>query len=127
MLRYALIMQRSASKVLVSEHQEQVVLCKILALQYPKLLYFAIPNGGARNIISATLLKAEGVKPGVPDMFFPSLHLFVEMKRNDKTAHLSKFQKIWFEELTKLGYNCRVAYGAEHGIKIIKQYYGKYD
>jgi hypothetical protein len=32
---------------------------------------FAIPNGGKRDPITAARLKAEGVKPGVPDTFFP--------------------------------------------------------
>lgn len=40
-------------------------------LQFPefKHLLFAIPNGGKRNIIVASKLKATGVKAGVPDIF----------------------------------------------------------
>lgn len=40
-------------------------------LQYPKLkqLLFAIPNGGARNKIEAGIMKGEGVRAGVADMF----------------------------------------------------------
>jgi hypothetical protein len=54
-------------------------------LQYPKYILFAIPNGGKRNVITASILKAEGVVAGIPDLFLaqPSLHysgLFVEMK-----------------------------------------------
>jgi ABC-type amino acid transport substrate-binding protein len=32
---------------------------------------FAIPNGGLRDKITAARLKAEGVKAGVPDTFYP--------------------------------------------------------
>lgn len=34
-------------------------------------LMFAIPNGGYRDGITAASLKAEGVKPGVPDICLP--------------------------------------------------------
>ncbi len=46
---------------------------------------YAIPNGGKRDQITAARLKAEGVKPGVPDVCFPvPLHrfagLYMELK-----------------------------------------------
>ena len=38
----------------------------------PRLKFaFAIPNGGLRNKVTASRLRAEGVKPGVPDVFIP--------------------------------------------------------
>src|SRR5262245_57218105 len=37
----------------------------------PARLCFAIPNGGARDVITAGRLKAEGVKAGVPDVCCP--------------------------------------------------------
>lgn len=39
---------------------------------YPKYrqLLFAIPNGGARNVITGAMLKRQGVRKGAPDMFF---------------------------------------------------------
>lgn len=39
---------------------------------YPKLrtLLFAVPNGGFRNKVEASQLKASGVVAGVPDMLF---------------------------------------------------------
>lgn len=38
--------------------------------QYPDIakLLFAVPNGGARNVIEATIMKAEGTQAGVSDM-----------------------------------------------------------
>jgi hypothetical protein len=38
-------------------------------LQYPAHTLFAIPNGGKRNAREAGILKAEGVLPGVADLF----------------------------------------------------------
>lgn len=71
------------------EHRIQAALFKwsrLASSRYPGLrLMFAIPNGGARDAITGAMLKAEGVKPGVPDIFLPvpvnGFHgLFVEMK-----------------------------------------------
>src|SRR5208337_746635 len=40
--------------------------------KYPELeMMFHIPNGGTRNKIEAGHLKAQGVKPGIPDIFLP--------------------------------------------------------
>lgn len=66
----------------------------------------AIPNGGARDPVTAARLKAEGVKPGVPDLFLPvakwlspsyAFHgLYIEMKKG-KSGRQSK-EQIEFEE-----------------------------
>lgn len=52
--------------------------------QFEKLLV-AIPNGGARNRVTAAILKAEGVVAGAPDLvlFMGNKHhhtLMIEMK-----------------------------------------------
>ncbi len=57
----------------VSESVEQINLFRWAVLHeraYPELiLLHHIPNGGLRNKTTAKRLKAEGVKPGVPDIF----------------------------------------------------------
>jgi hypothetical protein len=50
-------------------------------------LLFAIPNGGARSLRTASRLKAEGVVPGIPDLCLPvarrGFHgLWIELKRD---------------------------------------------
>src|SRR5262245_64718583 len=55
----------------------------------PARLCFAIPNGGARDVITAGRLKAEGVRAGVPDVCLPVARagyhgLFLEVKRPDR-------------------------------------------
>lgn len=101
-----------------SEHSHQVALFAWAALnfaRYPQLKYmFAIPNGGLRDIRTATNLKAEGVKAGVPDIFLPVPYiyryagLFIELKvgKNKPT----KEQIEWIDNLTKSGYYCKVCY-----------------
>lgn len=54
-----------------SEHQIQVALCEYLTLNArPEIFWFAVPNGGLRNIRVAQKMKAEGLKPGVSDLAF---------------------------------------------------------
>lgn len=112
-----------------SEHNEQVKLfknLKNLSVQYPQLnLIFAIPNGGARNKITARNLKLEGVKAGVPDIFIPIPQnqysgMFIELKK--KGNYLRKEQKNFIEELLKLNYNCVVCYSAKDALVAIQEY-----
>ena len=74
----------------MTEHDEQVALFRWAALaekQMPELhLMFAVPNGGARSKATAGKLKAEGVKPGVPDVVLPVPRgpygaCYIELKR----------------------------------------------
>ena len=44
-----------------TEHEIQVNCVNYFRLRYPKGLIYAIPNGGHRNVIVASKLKAEGV------------------------------------------------------------------
>ena len=48
------------------EHQIQKSIAQYLDLR--RLCWWAVPNGGRRNIITAKKLKAEGVKSGIPDI-----------------------------------------------------------
>ena len=114
-----------------SESQEQIELMtwtKRNVDSYPGIeLIFAIPNGGARHIATASRLKLEGVKAGVPDLFLPvakrDFHgLFIELKKA-KGGNLSKTQKQWRDDLREQGYAWVRANGAEHAINIIKGYY----
>src|SRR5699024_826416 len=74
----------------MTEHDEQVQRIRWAGLArgaYPALRWLhAVPNGGARNIVVARKLKAEGVQRGVPDLCLPvprgPYHgLYIELKR----------------------------------------------
>ena len=56
----------------------------IIYCAYAGIPVFAIPNGGSRDRREAARMTAQGVKPGVPDLFIPraagKFHgLFIEM------------------------------------------------
>lgn len=108
---------RTPSKRGQPEHQMQVALfkwAKLAAGADPRIgLMFAIPNGGARNAIVASKLKAEGVKAGVPDVFLPvpvgEYHgLWIELKV--KPNRLSPEQLDWMWKLRRAGYRAETVY-----------------
>ena len=47
------------------ESKLQQAMVKWFRLRHPDLMLFHIPNGGKRSPITAKILKAEGVLPGV--------------------------------------------------------------
>lgn len=100
------------SDALPSEHLEQVRLVAWFRKTYPDTRIFAVPNGGARTGLQGAKLKAEGVSPGVPDLFVPAWGMWVEMKRS-RGGTLSPAQKDWIAYLDDCGYQCIVGRGFE--------------
>lgn len=87
---------------------------------------FAIPNGGKRDAITATKLKAEGVKPGVSDIFLPVpkggfCGLFIELKKIGGRA--SPEQKEFITAMQELGYGAVVVQGWQECVNTIRSYY----
>jgi len=116
---------------LPSESEEQILFVQwTLRMQkhIPELgLMFAIPNGGKRSIATASRLKLEGVKPGVPDLFLPAARqgfygLFIEMKRA-KGGCLSNNQKELFPLLRQQGYKVEIAKGFLEAKQIVIDYF----
>ena len=95
-----------------SEHLEQVRLVSWFRRQYPDTRIFAIPNGGHRGASQGAALKAEGVSPGVPDLFVPEWLLWVEMKR-EAGGVVSPVQKDWISYLESIGHRVIVGNGFE--------------
>jgi hypothetical protein len=112
------------------EHEEQkrvVEWCRWVRNKYPAAeRIFAIPNGGWRHKATAGKLKAEGARPGIPDLFLPvpkgSCHgLWIEMKR--RGGRISENQKAEIELLQADGYRVEVCYGADQAIKVLEDYF----
>ena len=113
-----------------SEHLEQAALFEWAALMEGRLPHiermFAVPNGGKRNISVARKMKAEGLKPGVPDIFLPVARggyhgLFIEMKY--RTNKPSDLQVKWLDYLASAGYCTAVCWGCDDAIETIQDYY----
>jgi hypothetical protein len=109
----------------MTEHNHQALTVAWFRAYYPHLagLLFAIPNGGKRNPATAALLKAEGVLPGIPDLFLAvpaGAHhgLFVEMKTT--TGAASSPQKAAMRLLSTQGYQVAMARGYEAAKAVIR-------
>jgi hypothetical protein len=88
-------------------------------------LLFAIPNGGARNPITGAILKAEGVRRGVPDLFLAVPHggahgLFLEFKTG--TGRVSDEQERMMALLRRQGYVCAVVRNFEQAQDMVVKY-----
>lgn len=117
-------------EIVPTEAQEQKMLFEWVFYQsykYPELkLCHHIPNGGSRNKIEAAKLKAQGVKPGVPDICLPvpngEYHgLYIELKRRDG-GHVSENQKAWLSALKACGYKAEICKGADEAVSMIEDY-----
>ena len=102
------------------EHREQVALftwATYARVEHAELdLLFAVPNGGHRHGTVAAKLRAEGVRPGVPDVCLPVARcgkggqcynaLWIEMKAPG--GRLRPAQRRWRDLLARHGGAYRV-------------------
>lgn len=108
-----------------NEHKEQKALIQWFRMAHPKLIMFAIPNGGARNIVTAVKLKDEGVLAGVADLFLMKpigkYHgLFIEMKA--AKGKVSDQQAYFIEQANLNGYKAIVCFGFDEAHVAITNY-----
>ena len=102
-------------------------------IQYPAYAknLFAIPNGGARDVITGAILKREGVLPGVADLFLAiprytinkeefCAGMFIEMKFGAGTQ--SKEQKDFQASVEREEYKYIVVRTLDEFIDNIKAY-----
>lgn len=106
---------------LPTEHEEQRVFVSIFRKKYRPVRIFAIPNGGKRSPATAGRLKAEGVSPGVPDLFIPAWGLFVEMKRQ-KGGVVSESQEDWKKYLESVGYGVVICPGCNAALEEVEKW-----
>ena len=120
----------------MSESKQQAAVMSWWAKRYPKYYpcLFAIPNGAqlAGNAASRARqmnkLKAEGLLPGVSDMFLMVARcgyhgLFIEMKDVGKTkCSVSANQWAHIEEAREQGYMAEWCAGMEEAIELLENY-----
>lgn len=115
----------------MSEHQTQSAFARWCELQRHRIegidLAHAVPNGGARNIVVARKLKAEGVKPGVPDWQWPVsrgafIGLAIEFKDGD--GNPSKEQRERITRLQQEGWNVVMCWDWQAAARTVEGYAG---
>lgn len=114
---------------MMNEHKEQCLLVEWFQLQYPmyKRHLFSVPNGGFRSKAAAGKLKAEGVMPGVFDLFLMVARpgcpgMWIEMKT--KGGRVSDHQKDFKAKAESQGYKAVVCYGFDDAKQAIQEYLG---
>ena len=118
-----------------SEHSEQAAVVDWLRLQ--GILFASIPNGfpligmsKKRRAQIVNHMKAEGMTPGMPDLFIFEPRIdgdrlwhgcALEMKRADG-GELSDKQVEILAELERRGYYTIVAHGADEALELLEMY-----
>ena len=116
-----------------TEHQEQCCVVEWWALQHrlyglPEFALYAVPNAGAgAQKGQAGKMKAEGARPGIPDLVLAAprggFHgLYVEMKANTRSARVSPEQREVLAYLVQAGYRAVACFGAEAARACITSY-----
>lgn len=127
-------------------HQAALFLWAIINRERLPMLKWmhAIPNGGGRSIVTATNLKAEGVKSGVSDVFLPyamktALNtkqagagwiwkhgLYIEMKKpkrgKKEAGKTSNKQDEFRDDMRAAGYACAVCFTWVEASETIEAY-----
>ena len=90
-------------------------------------MLFAVPNGGARGRVEASIMKGEGVTAGVSDLILLEARgsygaLCVEMKTTSKKSGLNPNQRIWREAAIKAGNCYAVVRTFEDFMYLVRQY-----
>ena len=110
------------AKPMQHEHYEQAAVVRWL--EFKRIPFFAVPNAARRSPRTAAMLKAQGMRAGVPDLILPKAPygkfditgVAVEMKRASG-GRVSPEQAEWIALLESCGWRCIVAKGAEHAIR----------
>lgn len=112
------------------EHEQQALLIEWAVeneAKHPELRWlFAVPNWiGVRTAKQGARLKAQGRKPGVPDLLLPCSRgdrggLAIELKIAPNRP--TKEQKEWLNHLRDDGWFVWVAYSAEEAKRVILDY-----
>lgn len=91
-------------------------------LQYPQYVIAAVPNGGYRNAVEATIMKREGVLAGFSDLVIIANHnvLFVEVKT--ATGKQSPAQKVFEERVTALGFRYVICRAVKDFAAVVSQW-----
>lgn len=91
----------------------------------PEMLLFAIPNGGWRDPVGAKILKREGQRNGVADLFLSVARgkqhgLYIEMKAEHGVV--SSDQSLFLTTAHAQGYAVTVAYSTEQAMAAVRDY-----
>lgn len=81
-----------------------LVVARFLDMALPDdATWFHPPNGGARNVVEAAILKRMGTRPGVPDCVIIHRQRAYGVELKTEKSYLSRAQKLTHEALARAG------------------------
>ena len=109
-----------------TEDQEQAALVDWLKIH--GILFAHVPNGGARDKVTGSILKRLGVSKGCPDILIfdrppkepDCAGVAIELKRQ-KGGRVSPEQKDWLENLKTRGWVAAVCRGANDAVNLLEK------
>lgn len=115
--------KRSANE----EHRMQCAEVRYIHTKHPDLrhLFFAVPNGQKRTSMQTQWLKDEGLVPGVSDMILlksNSQHGYLCIENKTEKGRQSEEQKIFQEEVEKVGGKYIIIRSIDEFMNAIEQY-----
>ena len=94
----------------------------IMLTKRKSVVVFAVPNGGYRSPVEASIMKSTGVVPGIPDMVM--IHQgqahFLELKASK--GKLTPIQIMVGEDLIHSGAKYSVAYSLDEAMDIVRHW-----
>lgn len=107
------------------EDSIQKAICAYIDLQYPNILYTAIPGGMFSSPSQGAKMKSMGYRPGTPDLFILEPRrgkhaLLLELKKEDGYAQDN--QVVFKYKANNRGYESRICYGFDQAKEIIDSY-----
>jgi hypothetical protein len=98
--------------------QQQVV---VLLESYCRndVTWFGVPNGEFRFPKTAARLKAQGVRPGAPDLVVLSSGIFYGLELKRDSGRLADSQRSMGAEITRAGGIYYVCYGLEEAVQCL--------
>lgn len=118
----------------MKEHDIQASIVRWAALhersEWRLALLYAIPNGGKRNVVTARLLKDEGVKAGVPDLCLACAGtyghaLYLEVKT--KKSYPKAAQRKWIKRLQQAGNGVVIVRSLDEAVNAIATHLNRED
>lgn len=105
------------------EARIQVALCNHLRWRARQdCFWFAVPNGGSRNVIEASNMKDQGVRAGVPDMILICKGRTYGLELKSDKGRVSVAQEATQIDMEIAGAIVATAYGLDAALAQVEQW-----
>ena len=105
------------------EDDLQKAVCEHLRLRaHSGVVWFAVPNGGKRNVREAARMKRMGVTAGVADIILLHNGKFFALELKALTGRISESQRAFLMAVDSAGGVCYVAYGIDEALRVLESW-----